>query len=46
MKLIDGVNHMGIVSDPGAVSIIADDVATSRFELMTGIGCANAEEIR
>lgn len=28
VKLIDGVNHMGIVSDPRAVSAIADDVAT------------------
>jgi alpha-beta hydrolase superfamily lysophospholipase len=27
VKLIDGVNHMGIVSDPTAVSAIADDVA-------------------
>jgi alpha-beta hydrolase superfamily lysophospholipase len=27
VKLIDGVNHMGIVSDPAAVSTIADDVA-------------------
>lgn len=27
VKLIDGVNHMGIVSDPAAVSVIADDVA-------------------
>ena len=27
VKLIDGVNHMGIVSDPVAVSAIADDVA-------------------
>jgi alpha-beta hydrolase superfamily lysophospholipase len=27
VKLIDGVNHMGIVSDPAAVSAIADDVA-------------------
>jgi alpha-beta hydrolase superfamily lysophospholipase len=29
VKLIEGVNHMGIVSDPAAVSIIADDVARS-----------------
>jgi alpha-beta hydrolase superfamily lysophospholipase len=29
VKLIDGVNHMGIVCDPKAVSIIADDVANS-----------------
>jgi pimeloyl-ACP methyl ester carboxylesterase len=28
VKLIDGVNHMGIVSDANAVSVIADDVAT------------------
>jgi alpha-beta hydrolase superfamily lysophospholipase len=28
VKLIDGVNHMGIVSAPRAVSAIADDVAT------------------
>ena len=28
VKLIEGVNHMGIVSAPKAVSIIADDVAT------------------
>jgi alpha-beta hydrolase superfamily lysophospholipase len=27
VKLIDGVNQMGIVSDPAAVSAIADDVA-------------------
>jgi alpha-beta hydrolase superfamily lysophospholipase len=27
VSLIDGVNHMGIVSDPVAVSAIADDVA-------------------
>ena len=27
VKLIDGVNHMGILSDPAAVSAIADDVA-------------------
>jgi alpha-beta hydrolase superfamily lysophospholipase len=27
VQLIDGVNHMGIVSDPAAVSVIADDVA-------------------
>ena len=27
VKLIDGVNHMGIVSAPAAVSAIADDVA-------------------
>ena len=28
VKLIDGVNHMGIVSAPAAISVIADDVAT------------------
>jgi hypothetical protein len=28
IRLIEGVNHMGIVGDPAAVSIIADDVAT------------------
>jgi pimeloyl-ACP methyl ester carboxylesterase len=28
VKLIDGINHMGIVSTPKAVSVIADDVAT------------------
>jgi pimeloyl-ACP methyl ester carboxylesterase len=27
VKLIDGVNHMGIVSNPAAISVIADDVA-------------------
>ncbi len=27
VKLIDGVNHMGIVSAPRAISIIADEVA-------------------
>ncbi len=27
VKLIDGVNHMGVVSDPKAISVIADDVA-------------------
>ena len=26
VTLIDGVNHMGIVSDPAAVSAIADDL--------------------
>jgi alpha-beta hydrolase superfamily lysophospholipase len=31
VRLIDGVNHMGIVSNPGAVSTIADDVATAGF---------------
>jgi alpha-beta hydrolase superfamily lysophospholipase len=29
VKIIDGVSHMGIVGDPAAVSIIADDVAKS-----------------
>jgi alpha-beta hydrolase superfamily lysophospholipase len=29
VKLIDGVNHIGIVSNPRAVSIIADDVAST-----------------
>jgi alpha-beta hydrolase superfamily lysophospholipase len=29
VKLIDGINHMGIVSNPAAVSIIADDIAKS-----------------
>jgi hypothetical protein len=29
VRLIAGVNHMGIVSDPAAVSIIADDIATA-----------------
>ncbi len=28
VKLIDGVNHMGIVSTPKAVSAVADDIAT------------------
>ena len=28
VKLIEGINHMGIVSVPRAVSAIADDVAT------------------
>jgi alpha-beta hydrolase superfamily lysophospholipase len=32
VRIIDGINHMGIVGDPAAVSIIADDVAT------TGLG--------
>jgi pimeloyl-ACP methyl ester carboxylesterase len=30
VKLIDGVDHMGVVSDPKAVSAIADDVAKAR----------------
>ena len=29
VRIIDGVNHMGIVGDPAAVSLIADDVATN-----------------
>jgi alpha-beta hydrolase superfamily lysophospholipase len=29
IRIIDGINHMGIVSSPAAVSIIADDVARS-----------------
>ncbi|WP_375413965.1 alpha/beta hydrolase [uncultured Bradyrhizobium sp.] len=29
VRIIDGVNHMGIVGDPAAVSVIADDVATT-----------------
>jgi pimeloyl-ACP methyl ester carboxylesterase len=29
VKLIDGINHMGIVGNPAAVSIIAEDVATT-----------------
>lgn len=29
VRIIDGINHMGIVRDPAAVSIIADDVAKS-----------------
>jgi alpha-beta hydrolase superfamily lysophospholipase len=29
VKLIEGVNHMGIVSNPAAISVIADDVAKS-----------------
>ena len=28
VRLLDGVNHMGIVSAPKAVSVIAEDVAT------------------
>ncbi|MBV9532523.1 MAG: alpha/beta fold hydrolase [Bradyrhizobium sp.] len=27
VRLIDGVNHMGILSEPAAISVIADDVA-------------------
>jgi pimeloyl-ACP methyl ester carboxylesterase len=29
IRLVKGVNHMGIVSDPGVVSAIADDVASA-----------------
>src|SRR5882757_3192024 len=29
IRIIDGIDHMGIVGNPAAVSIIADDVATS-----------------
>jgi len=29
VRLIDGVDHMGIVSDPAAVSVIADNVASA-----------------
>jgi len=29
VKLVDGVNHMAIVSAPNAVAVIADDIATS-----------------
>jgi pimeloyl-ACP methyl ester carboxylesterase len=29
VRIIDGINHMGIVGAPAAVSIIADDVATT-----------------
>jgi alpha-beta hydrolase superfamily lysophospholipase len=29
VKLIEGVNHMGIVNDPAAVSIVADYIATA-----------------
>ncbi|WP_027546027.1 alpha/beta hydrolase [Bradyrhizobium sp. WSM2254] len=28
VKLIDGINHMGIVTNPKAISVIAEDVAT------------------
>lgn len=28
VKIIDGINHMGIVTNPKAIAIIADDVAT------------------
>jgi alpha-beta hydrolase superfamily lysophospholipase len=30
VRLIDGINHMGIVSDPRAIAIIANDVATAK----------------
>jgi alpha-beta hydrolase superfamily lysophospholipase len=33
VRLVEGVNHMGIVSAPAAISVIADDVAT---RAMTG----------
>jgi alpha-beta hydrolase superfamily lysophospholipase len=29
VRIIDGINHMGIVGNPAAVSIIADDIATT-----------------
>jgi alpha-beta hydrolase superfamily lysophospholipase len=29
IKIIEGVDHMGIVYDPAAISVIADDVATT-----------------
>jgi len=32
VKLIDGVDHMGIVSDPKAASAVADDVARARSD--------------
>jgi hypothetical protein len=28
VKIIDGINHMGIVTNPKAISVIAEDVAT------------------
>jgi len=28
VRLLDGINHMGVVSAPKAVSLIAEDVAT------------------
>ncbi|WFU73700.1 alpha/beta fold hydrolase [Bradyrhizobium sp. CB2312] len=28
VKVLDGINHMGIVTNPKAISVIADDVAT------------------
>lgn len=30
VRLIDGINHMGIVSDPRALAVIAEDVATAK----------------
>ena len=35
VRIIDGIDHMGIVGNPAAVSIIADDVATAGLELMS-----------
>ena len=29
VRIIDGIDHMGIVGNPAAVSVIADDVATT-----------------
>jgi hypothetical protein len=29
IRIIDGVNHLGIISDPAAIAIIAADVATT-----------------
>ena len=29
VRIIDGIDHMGIVHDPAAISVIADDVATA-----------------
>ncbi|HEV7599384.1 MAG TPA: alpha/beta fold hydrolase [Bradyrhizobium sp.] len=29
IRIIEGINHMGIVGEPAAVSVIADDVATA-----------------
>jgi alpha-beta hydrolase superfamily lysophospholipase len=31
VRIIEGINHMGIVGDPASVSVIADDVATTRL---------------
>ena len=33
VKVLDGINHMGIVAAPTAISIVAEDVAT---RAMTG----------